>query len=100
MMPGALPHPLEQEIEQQARAWTCPQCGAPAGRSCRPFEFERNHRNNGEWQPVSHTGRLRLAMAGPSWTGPRPVLDIQPECLVCATDPIGHLRAKMEQGSV
>ena len=94
-MPAVISTPAEQWIEEQTRDLAeCPQCGARRGRPCYPFAHEYNHNNRHHFIPVAHTGRLRLAMQHSLWHGPRPVLDIQPDCAICESDPMGHQKMK------
>jgi len=97
-MPAVISTPAEQWIEEQTRDLAvCPQCGARRGRACYPLGHEENSNNRNHFVPVAHTGRLRLAMQHPQWDGPKPVLDIQPDCPICTTDPAGHIRARANQ---
>lgn len=98
-MPATINTEPEQIIEQQARLLAeCNRCGSPRGRACYPLRYEANPNTSLYSIPVCHTGRLRTAMNHPAWRGPKPNLDLRPECHICATgDPIGHTRAKVEQ---
>ena len=78
----------EQDIELQMRRLAeCPTCTARVLRACKSGLGTIN---------VGHTGRMRVALTHPDWTGPRPLLDIQPGCPVCATDRIGHLKIRLQ----